>query len=133
MSKKIRERIKKVFEDVGEDDYGPKSKYTVLYGDYGYDDTDDPHKAINTWFIKEKTNSGDCAVIAFKKDDAYALVKWAHENKDKIQEWHSKFNCPYKLEYLMDSIEKHYSEGIEGYKYFHEGISGDQVDPFSFG
>lgn len=112
------------------DDYSPKSKYSVLYGDYGFEEVDNPSRAISMWFQKEKANRGDAAIIAYKKDDAKSLIQWAYNNKEKIKELHSKYDCPYKLDYLLDSIDKH---STDDYKYFHEGISGDQIDPFSFG
>lgn len=111
-------------------DYTPKSKYSVLFGDYGFEEVDNPGRAISMWFQKEKTNRGDAAIIAYKKEDAKALIQWAYNNKDKISELHSKYDCPYKLDYILDSIDNHSNDD---YKYFHEGISGDQIDPFSFG
>lgn len=125
---RLRERITKLFEY--EDDYTPSSKYVVLYGDYGNSPADDPRKAILTWFQKEKTNRSDVAIIAYKKEDAKALIQYAFNNKDQIKDWHAKYNCPYDLKYILDSIDKH---STDDYQYFHEGMSGDQVDPFSFG
>lgn len=124
---KIRESIKKMYED---DEYESKSDYTVLYGDYGHYDVNDPRKAVAVWFQKEKVNRGDAAIIAYSKDKAKSLMQWAYNNKDMIKEWHAKYDCPYKLDYILSSIDKH---STDEYKYFHEGPGGDQVDPFSFG
>lgn len=120
-------RIRHLYED---EDVVQHSDYTVLYGDYGTDYVDDPSRAIQLWFQKEKTNPSDVAIIAYKKEKAKALIQWAFNNKDKIKEWHTKYNCPYKLDYILDSIDKH---STDDYKYFHDGLSGDQIDPFSFG
>ena len=107
-----------------------RSPYVVLYGDYGNENADTPSKAIALWFKYEKTNRADAAIIAFEKSKAIELMDWAYNNKEKIKQLHSKYDNPYKLDYILDSIDRHHGDD---YKYFHEGESGDQIDPFSFG
>lgn len=101
-------------------------KYFVGYS--GVYLTDSPKEAIVKWFKEEKTNRGDCFIGALTENDAMDLIVFASNNKDLISNLHKKYNCPYKLDYIFNSIDSTIKTG-------HTYIAGmyDQVDPFSVG
>lgn len=90
----------------------------------------DPAKAIEQWFkIGAKHRTGT-AITATKKSDAIALVTWADKNQDKITEWHKKYGCPYKLDFLLKAISDQVRRKCSS---FYEGEYGDMVYPFDVG
>lgn len=93
---------------------------------------DDPGKAVEAWFKLEQKHRGDVAIMCEKRDDAVRLLDWCDRNRDFIEDWHSKYNCPYKLEWILDGIDKNLDNGC---KYFYEDKYGygDQISPFSYG
>lgn len=93
---------------------------------------DDPGKAVEAWFKLEQKHRGDVAIMCEKRDDAVRLLDWCDRNRDFIEDWHSKYDCPYKLEWILDGIDKNLDNGC---KYFYEDKYGygDQISPFSYG
>lgn len=90
----------------------------------------DPAKAIEQWFkIGAKHRTGT-AITATKKSDAIALVTWADKNQDKITEWHKKYGCPYKLDFLLKAISDQVRRKCSS---FYESEYGDMVYPFDVG
>ena len=96
----------------------------------GYDsyNTNDPVAAITKWFELERSNPMDAAITAVNKGAAIDLLRAA--NPDLIEDLHVKYRCPYKLEYMLESIDRNFRNG---YPHFLESEYGDQVDPFSYG
>lgn len=102
-------------------------------GDYNIDEErgiSSPAKAIELWFKIEAEHPLNTDISAYKKADAIALITWAHENQDKITEWHKKYGCPYKLESMIAAIERQFNNGC---KSFHENEYGEMIDPFCIG
>lgn len=102
-------------------------------GDYNIDEErgiSDPAKAIELWFKIGAKHPLNTDISAYKKADAVALITWAHENQDKITEWHKKYGCPYKLESMIAAVERQFNNGC---KSFHENEYGEMIDPFCIG
>lgn len=93
-------------------------------------DTDSPATAVEAWFRIEMTHRGDAAIMCQKKDDAVRLLGWCDYNRDFIEDWHKKYKCPYKLDYILSQIDRQLEIAC---KYFHESEYGDQIEPFSYG
>lgn len=126
---KLRESIRKSFREDSMDDFD-RSRYSVLFGDYGCERASTPEEAITLWFKHEKVDRGDVCIIAYTQEQAYDLIQWSHNNIDKIKKLHTKYNNPYKLDYLLDSIESKCNKKPSD---FYVGMFGDQIDPFSVG
>lgn len=102
-------------------------------GDYNIDEErgiSSPAKAIELWFEIGAKHPLNTDISAYKKADAIALITWAHENQDKIAEWHKQYGCPYKLESMLAAIERQFNNGC---KSFHESEYGEMIDPFCIG
>ena len=102
-------------------------KFRVSGGDHSFK-TDDPQRAIVKWFQYQEQYPQDCAIFVTTKVDGVELLKAA--TPQFIEQLHSAYHCPYKLDYMLMSIQKNIENGC---KYILENEYGDQVDPFSFG
>lgn len=94
---------------------------------------DDPGKAIEHWFKLCMNNPMQCSISCHLKDDAIALIEWASNNTDKIEQWHEDYSCKYKLDYILSSIEDCKANGC---RYFYQGsedFTRDEIGPFSRG
>lgn len=113
------------------DEYDPYQghMYYVSYG-YNHKYTDNPKQAITIWFQQAKKNPMDCAIMAKWRKGAVDIVNTA--TPELLTTLYEKYDCPYKLEYLIEGAEKQRQNGC---KYFLENKYGygDQVEPFSFG
>ena len=98
--------------------------------------TSDPAKAIERWFKLCKASPTMTTINTARRADAVRLVKWAEDHLDKIAEWHEKYKCNYKLDYLQNEIKKQVANGC---RFFYEdkrataAWEGDQIHPFSAG
>lgn len=121
-------------------DFFNGKKYMVSgssYTDHGEIDsisknvlTNDPKAAIEAWFrIGSKHRTGT-AITCQKKSDAVALVKWASEHNADVTTMYNKYNCPYKLDYLLTACAKKAKDGCRG---FYENSYGDMIYPFDVG
>lgn len=102
-------------------------RYEVSYGSH-VKDTDSPVEAIKLWFKLGEKARGDTAIICRKRSDAIELCGNATESL--LSSLYSKYKCPYKLEYLIQTAKKQVDNGC---KFFYETRYGDQVEPFSVG
>ncbi len=97
----------------------------------GYDDmevTDDPKKAIKTWFRFNKKDPTNVAIFTDTKSNALDLLEVA--TPEYLTKLHDQFGCPYKLDYLINEVQNKIDDGC---KWFHEGYMGDSIHPFSVG
>ena len=90
--------------------------------------TDDPKEAITRWFQYSAKYPLDCAIFVTNRKDGVALLKAA--TPELIEKLASTYKCPYKVSYLLDSIQKSIDNGC---RYVLEGPYGDQVHPFAYG
>lgn len=90
----------------------------------------DPARAIEKWFDVGAKHRTGTAITAMKRSDAIALVTWASEHKDKIEEWYEEYGCPYKLDYLLKAIDNQVKRKCMT---FSESEFGDMVHPFDVG
>lgn len=114
------------YEDEELQEYVPK-RYEVT-GDRHYRDTDSPIEAIKLWFQFGSKDPGGACIMCKKRSDAVELC--GNATADLLTSLYSKYKCPYKLEYLIQSAQDQVDRGC---KYFYETKYGDQVDPFSVG
>ena len=114
------------------DEWSPyhNHNYLVSAGPYG-DVTmlcDDPKRAITHWFKYQKKYPLDVSISCPTRDLAIKLVE---AGKPKLlTELFNRFDCPYKLEYMIDECKKKAADGCKG---FYESEYGDQVHPFGVG
>lgn len=106
-------------------------KYKVYGGDNSDSvGTNDPKKAIEAWFKLGQDAPMDTAIMSKTKADAIELNKAATE--EYLTDLHSKYRCPYKLDYLVDEAAKKVADGQRGFYEDKYGY-GDSVHPFSVG
>jgi hypothetical protein len=91
-------------------------------------ETDDPKKAIEMWFrVGQKFPS--CTDLMTKtKADACVLLREA--TPEYLTELYSQYKCPYKLEYLISSVQQGLSRGGGD---FYASEFGDSIYPFCCG
>lgn len=103
--------------------------YSIMTGESGKDTRfSDPAKAIEQWFKLNKTHRTEVAIMPASKSEGTKLLKWASEHNDLIKKWASQYNCPYKVDFLLNSINSKASNDKSGMDW-----DGDQCEPFSFG
>lgn len=91
-------------------------------------ETDNPKKAIELWFSIGQKFPMCTNIRAKTKADAIALLREA--TPEYLTELHDKYKCPYKLEFLINSV----SHSLSGNCYdFYENEYGDSVSPFCCG
>lgn len=141
----IKESDENGFDEDDEEfvDYTPKtyqvsSSMPSKMGDDEYVnndlDTDDPAKAIKAWFRVGEKFRGGTAISTHAKKDAQKLIDWAYENQDKIKEWHEKFKCPYKLDFMLKGIESKHNDRCSGFYEDPEyDWATDMIFPFDVG
>lgn len=96
------------------------------YGDSWY--TDNPAKAIEDWYKKSVDNPTCVAICAESIEAAQLLIDFAYSHRDLIEEWHSTYKVCYKLQWMLDQIEKKHNDRCSGFLGYL-----DQVHPFSMG
>lgn len=101
--------------------------YRVAGGDRSFK-TDDPQRAIIKWFQYQADSPQDCAIFVKTRADGVELLEAA--TPQLVTELITTYRCPYKKEYMLDSIERNLANRCSGVI---ESEYGDQVDPFSFG
>lgn len=103
--------------------------YDIMSGEGGPDaKINDPAKAIEQWFKLNQKRPTCIAIMPSTKSDGMKLLKWASEHNDMITKWASQYHCPYKVDYLLKSINDKAKVGASGMDW-----DGDQCSPFSFG
>lgn len=90
--------------------------------------TDTPKTAIVAWFEAQAENPSCVAINAISIEAAQLLIDYAHCRKDIIEELHSKYKNPYKLEFLLEAIDNKHNDGCKGFLGYL-----DQVHPFDLG
>ena len=112
------------------DDWSPYQgkKYSVVCG---YDSflTNDPYVAIRKWFIGQKKNPMDCAIMAMYKSDAIDLASLV--TMDLLETMNAKYPQGYKLDWLFDYAQRFVKSNGNGF--LGDGDLGDQVPPFTYG
>lgn len=105
-----------------------EKKYMVSAGSRIAMMTDKPNVAIKYWFLNQKHYPTDVAILALTKDAAKELIGYAHDNKSSIEELSEKYKNPYKLSFMLEAIDKKYTDECSGFC-----GTFDQVHPFDFG
>ena len=109
-------------------------KYSVvqyIYGEYGEMElvrtfeTDNPKTAIKKW-CQYELKAPTMACITAKREDAEALLTYANDHIEEMKELFSKPKFPYKLQYMIDNIEK---KSLSGFSNNYP----DQIYPFALG
>lgn len=90
--------------------------------------TNDPVVAIKAWFKFEAAAPLDAAIFTTTKAYGVELLKAA--TPELLSELHAKHDCPYRLDYMIESVEKKINDNCRG---LIEDKHGDQIHPFSFG
>jgi len=94
-------------------------------GDHSAIKTDDPKRAIETWFKYGAKHPFDSAIYVHSKEDALELRRYARNNPDWFTELYNSYKCPYKLESLQEGVN---SDNIsQSFKFV------DTVYPFCYG
>lgn len=124
------EKDHKIHENEDEWDPYKGKKYKVVGEDYEDNVyTDDPKEAIEAWFKLGEKAPMDTAIMTKTKASAVELVKSATE--ELLTSLHSKYKCPYRLDYMIQEVQK---KVADGQKYFHELRDyGDSIHPFGVG
>ena len=91
-------------------------------------ETDDPRKAIELWFRIGQKFPSCTDLMTATKSDACKLLEEA--TPEYLTELYGKYKCPYKLDYLIDSVSSSLSRGCGS---FYESEFGDSIYPFSCG
>lgn len=102
--------------------------YRISGGYYDSKFSDNPETAIKYWFQIGKKNPMDTAIQCQKKADAIALCKAA--TPELLTKLNDQYGSPYKIEYLIEEAQKQVDNGQ---RWFHEGVYGDSIHPFSWG
>lgn len=107
-------------------------KYHVYYSDAESAErictTDSPNTAIIAWFEAQAEHPSCVAINAISKGDACFLIDFAHHRKDVIQELHGMYKNPYKLDFMLEAIDKKHKDRCRGFAGYM-----DQVHPFDLG
>ena len=91
---------------------------------------DDPKSAITHWFKYQKKYPTDVSIMCPTKELAIKLVKAG--TPKLLNELYDRFDCPYKIDWMIAECAKKVSDGCRG---FYEGEYGygDSVYPFCVG
>lgn len=103
-------------------------KYKVVCG-YDSSNTNNPKDAIRRWFIGQKKNPMDCAIMARYKSDALDLASLV--TMELLEEMNDKYPQGYKLDWLFDCAQRFVRSNGSGF--LGDGDLGDQVTPFTYG
>lgn len=121
-----------IYDD--EDEWNPYHGHNYMVCAGPYNDLifhcDDPKRAITYWFKYQRKYPTDVAIMCPSKELAMKLVK-AGTSK-LLNELYDKFDCPYKLDWLIAECKRKAEDGCRG---FYEGKYGygDSVHPFGVG
>ena len=113
------------------EEYDPFNGHTYRVS-CGYDTkfAETPRSALRYWFKGQQNNPGDCMIMSKTRDDAIKLVKAATE--DVLTTLYDQYECPYKLEYLIEESKKKVQDGCKGF-YENDYGYGDTIHPFGVG
>lgn len=64
-----------------------------------------PKTALEEWFKLNKKHPTCTSLRPQTNEDAREVLKWASNNKDEIKAWATRYDCHYKIEYLLKSID----------------------------
>lgn len=81
--------------------------------------------AIETWYEQQGEYPTCVSICASSKEAACMLIDYAHSRKDLIEDLHKSHKNPYKLQYMLDSIDSQHANRCRGFCGY-----GDQVFPF---
>lgn len=96
--------------------------------DGGY--TDDPELAIIKWLRLSKNSPMSISIDTNKNAHAQELLQWVVDNEEKFRKLCAEYNCPYKIDYMIDECKKKLerpSNFETKYNY------PDQIYPFAIG
>ena len=96
--------------------------------DGGY--TDDPELAIIKWLRLSKNSPMSISIDTNKNAHAQELLQWVVDNEEKFRKLCTEYNCPYKIDYMIDGCKKKLerpSNFETKYNY------PDQIYPFAIG
>lgn len=87
-----------------------------------------PRRAIEAWYRNQVKHPTCVAICATSIENANLLIDYAYSRKDVIEELHSKYKICYKLQFILDAIEKKHEDRCKGFLGYL-----DQVHPFDLG
>lgn len=100
--------------------------YDIYDGGY----TDDPELAIIKWLRLSKNSPMSISIDTNKNAHAQELLQWVVDNEEKFRKLCAEYNCPYKIDYMIDGCKKKLerpSNFETKYNY------PDQIYPFAIG
>lgn len=86
---------------------------------------DNAKVVIETWFEEQAVHPTCVSICASSKEAACMLMDYAYSRKDLIEDLHKSHKNPYKLQYMLDSIDSQHANRCRGFCGY-----GDQVFPF---
>ena len=66
---------------------------------------DTPKTALEEWFKLNKKHPTCTSLQPQTNDDAREVLIWASKNRDIIKSWTTRYNCHYKIDYLLKFID----------------------------
>ena len=103
-------------------------KYTVTNFRDVNEEFNRPSGAIKSWFALSTKYPTQVCIIPINEEASMELLEWASYHPDAIGTWHLRSKCPYKLDYILNSINRQIGRGYSNIKFY-----PDQLDPFSVG
>ena len=88
----------------------------------------EPEKAVLAWYRTGKKYPACAAIQADNEASAFKLLEWADRNQDKLEAYAKEYRCPYKPDYLKESISGYVRRGKSSMMWEY-----DMVSPFDIG
>lgn len=91
--------------------------------------------AIHEWFYLNEKYPSCISINTNHPYDTFKIYEWSFNNQNKIKKWHEKYNCRYKLEWLLEQIISKFNRGYteDGFPKYDGKFVEDQVFPFCLG